>query len=127
MDAKLRLERGSWYGMTMLPGYASVPYTTPIRVDAISPRGNRRFDLIFLNLGYAAGVQSFTSTFLTLKRAPGFLMAEQIGMPERGYLFQSLTRGWLDKNMGPGSGDVYLHDDGTPNEQQLLHVAAKIL
>ncbi|WP_296720955.1 hypothetical protein [Erythrobacter sp.] len=110
--------------MTMLPGYGTVPYVTPIRVDALSPLGNRRFELVFLNLGYAAGVQGFQSTFRTLKRGPGFLMAEQESMPERGYLFQNLTRDWLDKNIGSGSGDRYLHDDESPNEQRLLEAAA---
>jgi hypothetical protein len=110
--------------MTMLPGYGTLPYTTPIRVDALSPLGNRRFELVFLNLGYAAGVQNFKSTFRTLKRGPGFLMAEQEGMPERGYLFQNLTREWLDKNIGSGSGELYLHDDESPNEQRLLESAA---
>lgn len=121
MDERLSLERGGWYAMTMMPGYGDVPYTTPIRVDELSPRGNRRFDLVFLNLGYAAGIQGFTSTFRTLKRGPGFIMAEQDGSPDRGYVFQNLTRDWLDRNLGQGSGERFLRDDGSPQEQNLLN------
>jgi len=124
MDARLSLKRGGWYGMTMLPGYGNGPYSTPIRVDNLTPRGNRKFELIFLNLGYAAGVQNFSSTFRTLKRGAEFIIAEQEGTPDRGYIFQNLTPDWLDRNIGPGSGKHFLHDNGSPNEQHLLNAAA---
>jgi len=52
---RLTLERGTWYGLTMYPGYGDGPYHSPIRVDDIKPQGQRLFKLSFLNLGYAAG------------------------------------------------------------------------
>lgn len=124
MDTRLSLRRGGWYAMTMLPGYGNGPYVTPIRIDDLMPLGNRTFELIFLNLGYAAGVQGFRSTFRTLKRGPGFILAEQDDTPERGYIFQNLTRDWLERNLGPGSGMRFLYDDDSPNAERLIQSGA---
>jgi hypothetical protein len=124
MDERLTFERRCWYAMTMLPGYGDDPYVSPVRVDDVTPRGSRMFELTFLNLGYAAGVQGFKSIFRTLKRGRGFILAEQLGKAERGYIFQNLTPDWLEKNLGPGSAERFLSDDGSPNERRLLASAA---
>jgi hypothetical protein len=79
IEARMRmtLERGSWYGMTMYPGYIGTAYHSPIRIQAVRPlvTGRRMIEIDFRNAAYAAGVQDFTYRLSILKRATEYLLA----------------------------------------------------
>lgn len=96
---RFTLERDSWYGLTMYPGYGDEPYHSPIRVDGIDPLGQRRFELRFLNLGYAHGVQCFHKVLRTLRRANSHLIAEETEVEDRTYVIMALTPGWMSANL----------------------------
>ena len=70
----------------MIPGYVgerSVPYYSPIYVNAVEPRktGKSILRLDFLNVLYAQGVQDFRIDIRVLKRAKDFLVGELIDVP----------------------------------------------
>jgi len=100
MRARLTLERGRWYGWTMWPGYLDAPYFSPIRVDAVNPlnTGSGRFDLDFLNAGYASGVQDMTYALRTLKREASYLLAS-VEDSDRAVCIERLDLAWLERNM----------------------------
>jgi len=94
-DAAFSLAEGGWYGVSMFPGYADAPYHSPIRVNRIEQLDPHRFELDFLNLAYAAGVQQFSLEFEIVKTAPGFLASEPKGQLDRLYIFAKLTSSWM--------------------------------
>lgn len=85
------LEVGSWYALTMFPGYGDAPYHSPIRVDDIEQLGEQHFRLDFLNLAYAAGVQNFSLEFEIVKAAPEFLACSPLEQADRMYVFAKPT------------------------------------
>lgn len=76
MGERLTLSPRTFYGWTMYPGYFDTPYLSPIEVRHIRPLGQRRFDLGFLNVLYAAGVQAMEYRLRTLRREESFMIAE---------------------------------------------------
>lgn len=84
----------------MYPGYGDRPYRSPITVHEIRPLGLRRFDLQFLNIFYAAGVQNMRYRLRTLRRERTYLVAEQIDeldgkLSDRVVMIERLTRDWV--------------------------------
>lgn len=120
---RFTLERGSWYGLTMYPGYGGEPYHSPIRIDELVPLGQRRFELRFLNLGYAQGVQGFQKVLRTLRRANSHLVAEETEIEDRTYVIMALTRGWMFANLGNASTEGLFDEGGAPNSSALLALA----
>lgn len=109
----------------MYPGYGDAPYHSPIRVDAVLPLGHRTFDLSFLNLGYAAGVQDFKKCLRTLKRVPSHQVCEEADNPERSVILTTLNPAWMHTHF-PGLGDArrFFDETGQPKERALLSLAA---
>lgn len=94
----LTLEPRQIYSWTMYPGYSDCPYRSPILVHQVEPIGDRRFDLSFLNIFYAAGVQNTVYRLRTLRREEKFIIAEQLegGLKtERVVIIEPMTRAWL--------------------------------
>lgn len=120
---RFTLERGWWYGLTMYPGYGGEPYHSPIRVDELVPLGQRRFELRFLNLGYAQGVRGFHKVLRTLRRANSHLVAEETEVEDRTYVIMALTRGWMSANLGHIRSKDLFDQDGAPNSSALLALA----
>ena len=96
---RLTLERQMLVGWTMYPGYGSFPYRSPIIVEEVVPRGGRTFDLKFMNVFYAAGVQGMTYRLRTLRRECTFHIAEVLeddGPSDRVVIVEPMTRAWIE-------------------------------
>ena len=100
MNERLTLWPGQWYGLTMWPGYGDGPYHSPILVREVRVRGQRRFNLLFVNAAYAAGVQEMAYELETLVRSSRYLLAK---LPEddRSVAIVPLNRAWFSAHM-PG-------------------------
>jgi hypothetical protein len=97
---RLTLERQMVCGWTMYPGYGSYPYRSPIIVEEVVPQGGRTFDLKFINVFYAAGVQEMTYRLRTLRRERTFQIAEAVehdGPSERVVIIEPMTRAWIEE------------------------------
>ena len=96
---RFTLKQGRVYGWTMYPGYGDTPYRSPISVRGFRPLGLRRFDLDFLNIFYASGVQHMGYRLRTLRREEAYLVAEQIErdgkLTDRVVVIERLTRDWM--------------------------------
>lgn len=96
---RLTLERHMIFGWTMYPGYGGLPYRSPIIVEDVVLRGGRTFDLEFVNVFYAAGVQRMTYRLRTLRRERTFHVAEALeddGPSDRVVIIEPMTRGWIE-------------------------------
>ncbi|MCA0199885.1 MAG: hypothetical protein LCH56_03485 [Proteobacteria bacterium] len=95
-DASFKLRTGRWYAWHMFPGYTDMPYSSPIRIDAIGPAyGSNRITLEFLNALYAAGVQNFRLDLDIITWSDRFIAAVY---EERVVIISELTPAWLDNN-----------------------------
>lgn len=118
-DPRLTLECQMVYGWTMYPGYFDYPYRSPIIVDEIVPRGGKTFDLKFINILYAAGVQEMTYRLRTLRRERTFHVAETIeynGRAERVVIIEPMTRAWIEE-LAPtwiAQAETLFDDSGQP-------------
>lgn len=84
--------------MAMYPGYADPVYASPIRVDALTPLGGRRFRLAFFNAGYAQGVQGFELTLRTLQRSGDYHAAVRDDADDaRLHVFHAVDIDWLER------------------------------
>lgn len=116
------LETGGWYGLSMIPGYADAPYHSPIRVDGIVWLGERSFELEFLNLAYAAGVQRFDQNFTILKATPDLVACELPDQPDRLYVITKLTRGWISIHFPRLAANELFDESGKPIERAFLRL-----
>jgi hypothetical protein len=107
----------------MFPGYGDCPYHSPVRVDAIAPLGGRQLDLVFLNLGYAAGVQTFRKRLRTIRRSDSHIVFEQTDVPDRTLVFAQLGRAWLERHFPHLPCERFFDPDGEPCEDALLRLA----
>lgn len=98
---RLTLEVDKIYGMTMYPGYGDGPYRTPIQVLSVVPHGQRTYELSFLNIFYAAGVQGMTYRLKTLKREAYFIAAEESkqGGSDRMLIIEAMSKNWIRDNI----------------------------
>jgi hypothetical protein len=114
---------GHWYGLTMYPGYSDCPYHSPIRIESVETLGDGVLHLSFLNVGYAAGVQSFRKRLKTLRRTATRLVAEDIEMPDRTYVLTRLTRSWIERHFPSLPSETLIDPEGMPNDPALLSLA----
>lgn len=119
--ARLNLESDQIYGMTMYPGYGGGPYRTPIQVLSIQSLGQRTYELFFLNIFYAAGVQGMSYRLRTLKREADYIAAE-VGpqdVSDRMVVIERMTKGWIRDNAPELSEqlDKLFDADGRPIAQ----------
>lgn len=120
---RFTLIAGDWYGLTMFPGYFDSPYHSPIRIDSIDALGGREFDLQFLNLGYAAGVQNFRKRLKTLRRAQTHLVAEETEVQDRTYVVVCLNAQWLKSHYPHLRPELYFDEKGLPDDRELIKLA----
>lgn len=102
MADRLTLVDGEFYGWTMYPGYGDSPYLSPIEVLGLRTLGGRCFELQFLNVFYAAGMQKMGYTLRTLRRERSFLVAEQVeeNLPtDRVVVIENFTPQWFIRAM----------------------------
>ena len=122
-DKRFTLERGRWYGLTMFPGYMDYPYHSPIRVDAITPLGQRCFRLGFLNLAYAAGVQNFQNVLRTLRRCSTHIVAEETEVADRTYVIVVLNQAWFAQQFPNLPTASFFDGAGQPLDNELRGLA----
>lgn len=92
---RLTLRASGLYGISMFPGYVDAPYHSPILIYDLEPLGDRRFQLSYLNMRYASGVQQMSTTFETIARSTSHLLARRYPAIDRSYVFMPLTKGWI--------------------------------
>lgn len=95
----------------MFPGYVDAPYHSPIIVRAIRPQGDRHFELDFVNIGYAAGVQRAQVSLRTLNRGVSHLAAHRAEGLDRTYLFMAMNRAWLQMHIPHLGNETSLFDE----------------
>lgn len=104
MAERLTLIRGNWYGWQMLPGYSGSPYFSPIRIDRCTAlkTGQSILEVEYLNIGYAAGVQSFEEELRVIVRQPDYMIAirgnEKTGSNVRSVIITHLDWTWLRRH-----------------------------
>ena len=113
--SQLTLERGQWYAWTMWPGYFGKPYHSPIRVEAVTPAGDRRFALKFLNLRYAVGVQNMTYELKTLRREQHYILAAVVDS-ERSVAIEPLNRDWFELHLPWACTESSRTSDESPDD-----------
>ena len=107
---------GRWFGLTMYPGYADVPYVSPIAVERVTASGARSFELAYLNLAYASGVQNLVKVYRTLKRTKSYLAAEEVGNLDRTLIFEHLTAEWMRRNFSEIGVSGLFDASGEPSD-----------
>jgi hypothetical protein len=103
----------------MYPGYGGGPFLSPIQVKTVTPLGNRTYDLEFLCIAYAAGVQDMTYRLRTIRREKEYLVAEQLNgqqPTDRVLIIENLTRTWMKRCLPdwPGGIDGFFDTEGRP-------------
>lgn len=95
-SASFKLRTGQWCAWHMYPGYTDMPYSSPIRIDAIGPAcGPNRLTLEFLNALYAVGVQNFRLDLDIVTWSDRFIAASY---EERVVIISELTPAWLENS-----------------------------
>lgn len=89
------------------------------------PKGNRTFDLTFVNILYAAGVQEMTYSLRTLKREQSFMFAEQVRdeqSMERAVVIEKMTREWARRflQLTTADADQLFDEAGSPDRNAFL-------
>lgn len=110
--------------MSVFPGYGGSSYHSPIRADRVEPRGGRQFELHFLNLGYAAGVQSMGKLLRTLRRAESHIVTIEVHGQQRTIFICPLDLDWMKIYLPHLPAHRYFTDEGEPLGRMLLTLAA---
>lgn len=101
-EVRLTLRPGRYYGWTMYPGYFDRPYRSPVRIEHVDAREEGVFELSFLNIFYAAGVQRMGYLLRPLRWEKTYLMAEQLhgrSTTDRVVVIEQLDRTWIQDNV----------------------------
>jgi hypothetical protein len=74
------LQRNRWYAVEIIGAEfgAEIRSYSPIRVDDITPKGNRRFELQFYHANYPEGVRNKIYELQTLDRNENFILARSV-------------------------------------------------
>lgn len=91
----LKLRPGTWYGMTMWPGYGDEAYHSPTRIEEMDEIGDELIVINFYNAAYAGGVRDFAYPLLPLVHEPQYLIASLDHQPGRTVAIVPLTPKWL--------------------------------
>ena len=100
---RFTLERGNWYAWHMFPGYAGVPYFSPIYLFDFIPlkTGARRINLHFFNSFYADGVQDFDLDLEVLLRAKDHLttniIPDPVEIPKQTAIISHVSYEWIEE------------------------------
>jgi hypothetical protein len=117
------LKSGHWLGLTMFPGYADVPYHSPIKVEGLQWLSGRHFNLQYLNIGYAAGLHDFSQSFEVLRAAHNVVACGETTQLERVHVFSRLTSGWMRACLPQFARDNQFDESGLPIDQAFKALA----
>ena len=116
---RLTLSPSQFYGWTMYPGYLDRPYRSPVLIDQIDERQENVFELSFLNIFYASGVQRMQYLLRPLRWEPTYLVAEQLlgrSTTDRVVVIEQLDKRWMEENV-PGLSNklcILFDESGRP-------------
>ena len=100
---RFSLEPGRWYATELLGQEfgSEIRSYSPIRVEALTPRGGRRFSLAFYHANYPEGVRDKAYELETLERNAAFILARSTAhTPARLMLIYGVTSAWLTEHFG---------------------------
>lgn len=123
MDTEFWLEGSRWFGMTMYPGYGDGPYYSPITLTGFQLIDDCIFDLDFLNLAYAQGVQEFSIEFETVRETAEYQLCLPIGQSDRTYIFEPLTARWMQAHFPQFETRGLFDAAGSPISEAILALA----
>jgi hypothetical protein len=98
---KFVLQKNRWYAAEIIGEEfgAEIRSYSPIRVDNLKPKGNRKFELQFYHANYPEGVRQKVYELQTLERNRCFLLARSTShQPVRWFLIYPITSDWLNKH-----------------------------
>lgn len=105
---RFALQKNRWYAAEIIGEEfgAEIRSYSPIRVDEITPKGGRRFELQFYHANYPEGVRNKVYELQTLERSNNFILARSsTHQPVRWFLIYAITSEWLNINFGVASDD----------------------
>ena len=100
---RFALEKHRWYAAEIIGEEfgAEIRSYSPIRVDGITPKGGREFELQFYHANYPEGVRDKVYELQTLERNKNFILARSSSHnPVRWFVIYSITLEWLHKHFG---------------------------
>ncbi|WP_336365469.1 hypothetical protein [Marinobacter sp. C2H3] len=106
---RFALKKSRWYAAEIIGEEfgAEIRSYSPIRVDEITPRGNRRFEVQFYHANYPEGVRNKVYELQTLERSKNFVLARSSPhQPTRWLLIYAITAEWLNKHFGVAKDEV---------------------
>jgi hypothetical protein len=96
--ARFTLEARKWYAAEIFGEEfgENIRSYSPIRIDQITPKGDRRFSIAFYHANYPEGVREKTYDLETIERNANFVLARSVGhKPARIMLFYAVTISWV--------------------------------
>lgn len=100
---RFTIRPNEWFAWQMFPGYAGLPYTSPIYVRGFQPlkTGDGLFRLQFINVFYAKGVKDMDMELRVLSRQHDFLLAALIDdpgqNPDRFVVISEIGFEWIER------------------------------
>lgn len=100
---RFTLQKHRWYAAEIIGEEfgAEIRSFSPIRVEDIAPKGDRKFELHFYHANYPEGVRDKVYELQTLERNKNFILARSSSLhPVRWFLIYPVTLEWLNKHFG---------------------------
>lgn len=96
---RFALQKHRWYAAEIIGEEfgADIRSYSPIRVDGLTPKGSRTFEMDFYHANYPEGVRQKSYRLQTLERNRNFILARSsTHQPTRWFLVYSITFEWLN-------------------------------
>ena len=107
---RFELQKDHWYAVEIIGEEfgAEIRSYSPIRVDEITPKGSRNFELQFYHANYPEGVRNKIYKLRTLERNKNFILAKSFShQSTRWLLIYAITTEWLNKHFGVAIDEVF--------------------
>lgn len=95
---RFTLQRSHWYAAELIGEEfgSKIRSHSPIRVDEITPKGGRNFELSFYHANYLEGARNKVYQLQTLERNRHFIFARSLShQPSRWMLIHPVSAEWL--------------------------------
>lgn len=99
--ARFRLQQRRWYAAEIIGEEfgREIRSYSPIRVERVTPKGGRTFEVSFYHANYPEGVRQKEYELLTLERNNVFILARSTShQPVRWFLIHEVTFEWLERH-----------------------------
>lgn len=105
---RFTLKRSHWYAAEIIGEEfgSKIRSRSPIRVEEITPKGGRNFELSFYHANYPEGTRNKVYQLQTLERNRHFIFAQSRShQPIRWMLIHSVTVEWLQTHFSISIGE----------------------